>query len=840
MKSRLLVAAALLPSAVSADLLSRDSFSGYALGQLQATTSPTIAGYTGNWTGIDFGDAKPAVTAESLSYADINYAAGIGNKVSVPVNPGGDEIEANDSGRVFRLLDSSLTATGATAGTFYLSFLFQSGQETGATTYQTLALFNADTADANRNFDIGFNGGTIYNFGVNDTAGPNQTYHDTGVTADTGVHLFVVKFTLSDVALSDSVTVWVDPVLGAGEPAGGTTVSGRDLAWDRIALSDYDGNSCAWDEIRWGTDFDSVTIQSFLPSVPAFESQPSDFFGDVGDTVMLPSSAPADPAPTYHWEFSATGSDPWSAVPLANSATLEIPDAPFSSNGFYRAVATNANGSATSDGVLVDLIYPAPVITSQPVSVFAEIGTNVTLTVEATGIGELTYQWIKDFGLLDGETAATLELPDLQEEDAGEYWVEITDPAAEADGEFPTFTASNSAFVEVIDPWDGLVSHDPFEPAAGYVAGALAAQDPAITGYVNPWEITNGFGPISPVVTPGSLVYLDSSYLGSSGDRVTTPADAEAINATNSGRVGRLLDPQLIVNDNTTGTRYLSWLFRSGLENAAPDPQVYQTLALFNGALGTDGNRDFEAGIAVGDFATTNFAYRLNNNSGMIGNLGVSSDANVHLFVAKIELGDTPGSDTVTVWIDPALGGGDPAGGVTLTGADLLWDRIAFSDYASDSSAWDEVRWGSTFDSVTLNPNPPDDFATWIGGFDVGALDGFDDDADGDGIKNGIENVFGTDPSVKSQGITQVEKSGGSVTFQHPQSGAAASDVTAAYRWTTDLENFHASGESVGGTTVTLTPAANTPSPGTTRVTAVVAGIQPGRLFLVLEANQTP
>jgi MYXO-CTERM domain-containing protein len=53
--------------------------------------------------------------------------------------------------------------------------------------------------------------------------------------------------------------VWIDPTLGAGDASGGVTVSGANLIWVRLALSDYDGNSAAWDEIRWGTTFDSVT-----------------------------------------------------------------------------------------------------------------------------------------------------------------------------------------------------------------------------------------------------------------------------------------------------------------------------------------------------------------------------------------------------------------------------------------------------------------------------------------------------------------------------------------------------------------------------------------------------
>lgn len=248
-------------SLAQAAVLSHESFSGYNTGEIQSTSpSPTVTGYTGNWTDIDFGDAEPAITAGSLSYSDVLYAGSSGDRVTVATNTTGGEITAANSGRVFRLLDSTLTVTGTTAGVLYMSFLFQSGQETGATTYQMLSLYNTNTADANRNFDVGLttNGGqtgSFYNFGA------DNAYTSTGVAANTTVHLFVVKFDLSATALSDSVTVWLDPTLGGlGDPSGGTTVGGKDFTWDRLAFSDYDGNSAAWDEVRWGTDFNSVTI----------------------------------------------------------------------------------------------------------------------------------------------------------------------------------------------------------------------------------------------------------------------------------------------------------------------------------------------------------------------------------------------------------------------------------------------------------------------------------------------------------------------------------------------------------------------------------------------------
>ena len=404
-----------------AAILSQDSFSAYAVGAELPGLNPAIVGYTGAWTDVAFGNAEPAVIAGSLAYGGTNYAPGGGEKVGKAADGAG--IAAGNSGRVERLLDSSLAVTNATTGTtLYLSWLFQTGNEgtaANANTYQTLALWNGTGAtDSLRDFEAGIAAGdfatTNYGFRVDSNAPANLN-----VAPDSNVHLFVAKFVLSDQSLGDSVTVWIDPVLGAGEPVGGVTVSGKDLAFDRLVLSDYASNSSAWDEIRWGTTFDNVTVDPVFPSIPVFESQPQAYAGFVGDNVVLQGGAVSSPAPTFQWQYSEDGISNWSNIPDATSSTLEMVFATYDSNGFYRLIATNANGSATSDPVLVDLIYPAPTITTQPASAFTEQGNDVQIFVAASGLGTLSYQWYKDADPIPGATSDLLAIADVGEDDEG-------------------------------------------------------------------------------------------------------------------------------------------------------------------------------------------------------------------------------------------------------------------------------------------------------------------------------------------------------------------------------------------------------------------------------------
>ncbi len=153
----------------------------------------------------------------------------------------------------------------------------------------------------------------------------------------------------------------------------------------------------------------------------------------------------------------------------------------------------------------------------------------------------------------------------------------------------------------------------------------------------------------------------------------------------------------------------------------------------------------------------------------------------------------------------------------------------------------DDVRLtnGKLAPAAFLYSVPVPTFASWIDGYPgVGLEDGFEDDPDDDGLPNGIESVLGTNPGSSSQGLRNIAKAGATFTFRHSHSATPATDVTAAYRWSPDLQTWHASGASHGGTTVVFAAIPNSPAPGTTTVTATITGSQPASLFVELMATR--
>jgi len=142
--------------------------------------------------------------------------------------------------------------------------------------------------------------------------------------------------------------------------------------------------------------------------------------------------------------------------------------------------------------------------------------------------------------------------------------------------------------------------------------------------------------------------------------------------------------------------------------------------------------------------------------------------------------------------------------------------------------------------SGVVGGTPPNNtFSTWISGYAVGGQTAFADDPDKDGISNGIENYFGTNPGESTAGVLAgvMNPTAGTFTFSHPINGSPAADISAAYRWSKDLSNFYYGGQSdPGGTTVTFTQ--GVPSAGSVSVTATMAGTSTERLFIDIEVTQ--
>lgn len=159
------------------------------------------------------------------------------------------------------------------------------------------------------------------------------------------------------------------------------------------------------------------------------------------------------------------------------------------------------------------------------------------------------------------------------------------------------------------------------------------------------------------------------------------------------------------------------------------------------------------------------------------------------------------------------------------------------------------IRWsGGSFGNIdglayvaVPPPTPPPalSFSSWLADRGLSSSTAFDDDTDGDGLSDGLEFVLGTDPRAPSQSHSDLTATAEGFAFTHPINESELSGVTLRYEWSTNLTNWHLSGQtSPTGTTSTIGTSA--PVGGLITVTLVVTGGSRERLFTRLVASKTP
>ena len=142
--------------------------------------------------------------------------------------------------------------------------------------------------------------------------------------------------------------------------------------------------------------------------------------------------------------------------------------------------------------------------------------------------------------------------------------------------------------------------------------------------------------------------------------------------------------------------------------------------------------------------------------------------------------------------------------------------------------------------SLTQILPPPPTFESWIAGFGLAVADqSFTTDPDRDGLANGLEQIFGTNPTSFTPGLAAQQATSSTLTIQHPLSTALAANSTYSYEWSTDLIDWRPSGQfNTTGTRATIAATA----PDTNGIVTVVITITAGpnvKLFGRLVAVKT-
>jgi hypothetical protein len=209
-----------------------------------------------------------------------------------------------------------------------------------------------------------------------------------------------------------------------------------------------------------------------------------------GTTVTFSAAASGTPPPTVQWQISTDAGSTFIDIANATSTTYSLTAAASANGNRYRAVFTNATGSATTNAALLTL-SSAPVIVTHPASQNVVFGTTVTFSAAATGIPTPTVQWQVSldngvsFGDLGGSTSLNYSFTPIILESGARFRAVFTNSAGSAttNAALLTVSAAINAPAIVSQPSNQSVS-----------AGGVATFTAAATGNPAPavrWQVSN-------------------------------------------------------------------------------------------------------------------------------------------------------------------------------------------------------------------------------------------------------------------------------------------------------------------------------------------------------------
>ena len=160
----------------------------------------------------------------------------------------------------------------------------------------------------------------------------------------------------------------------------------------------------------------SVTSSVALVNVgliPTLDSAPLSQDIVLGSNVTFAVVASGTLPLRYQWQFKGNN------LPNQTNAALNLTGVSTNNAGSYRVIVDNAFGSVTSAEAILNVLFP-PFIVVQPLNQNIAIGANATITALALGNPTPAYQWLLNDVHLANQTNASLFLPNVTTNNAGD------------------------------------------------------------------------------------------------------------------------------------------------------------------------------------------------------------------------------------------------------------------------------------------------------------------------------------------------------------------------------------------------------------------------------------
>jgi hypothetical protein len=162
---------------------------------------------------------------------------------------------------------------------------------------------------------------------------------------------------------------------------------------------------------------------------PAITTQPLSKTVATGRSASFKAAASGNPAPSVKWQLSTNVGGSWTNIAGAHSATYSFVASASENANEYRAVFTNAAGSAKTHAakLTVSPDSSAPSITSEPASETVAAGASAAFTAAASGTPPPAVQWQQStnggttWSSITGATATSYSFTAASAENGYEY-----------------------------------------------------------------------------------------------------------------------------------------------------------------------------------------------------------------------------------------------------------------------------------------------------------------------------------------------------------------------------------------------------------------------------------
>ncbi len=214
---------------------------------------------------------------------------------------------------------------------------------------------------------------------------------------------------------------------GAGTVSGPINTSTVQLSGTPTTAGTYVISIIGWRGANGSSDQHrasyTVTVSGSTNAAPTITTQPISRTVAAGSPASFTTVVTGFPTPTLQWFKNSV------AVPGATTELLTFASAALADAGTYTLVATNSQGSVTSNAATLAVTggVARPEVVAHPTSVARPLGAGAALAIVATG--SPTYQWRKNGVAVAGATAATLSFAALAAADTASYDVVLTNAA---------------------------------------------------------------------------------------------------------------------------------------------------------------------------------------------------------------------------------------------------------------------------------------------------------------------------------------------------------------------------------------------------------------------------